>query len=195
MTLKDELSNYNIENCKNVILHISSNDADNGKDSDTFCDDYISLLESLVEDDRRIIIFGLLPRRGMDLEPYIIKKLKSVFDENNIDFVNHFDSFLESGKLSQTYYRHDKVYLNVNDIRKLLSNVNNVCKVTQSNTKRQSLSSRGRSQRLGKWSGPPSSRGPRSLPQYCHICCIRGHNTPECWFNGRNAGMTSFSPQ
>ena len=103
--LQDKLSNYNIENCKTVLLHIGGNDADNGKDLDTFCDDYISLLESLVEDDRRIIISGLLPRRGMDLEPYDVQ-LKLVCDEILIDFVNHFDSFLESGKLSQTFYRH-----------------------------------------------------------------------------------------
>ena len=111
----------------------------------------------------------------------------------NIEFVNHFDSFLESGKLPQTYYRHVKVHLNVTGIGKLLSNVNNVNKVTQSNPKRRSLSYRGRSQHLGKWSSPPSNRGPRSFPQYCHICCIRGHSTQECWFNSRNAGMTSFS--
>ena len=192
VTLKDKLTNCNIENCKTVILHIGGNDADNGKDLDTFCDDYISLLESLVEDGRRIIVSGLLPRRGIDLEPYN-EQLKSLCDENNIDFVNHFDSFLESRKLTQTYYRHDKVHLNVNGIGKLLSNVNKVYKVTQSNPKRRSLSYRGRSQHLDKWSGPPSSRGPRSFSQYCHICCIRGHSTQECWFNSRNAGMTSFS--
>ena len=116
-----------------------------------------------------IIVSGLLPRRGIDLEPYN-EQLNSLCDENNIDFVSHFDSFLESGKLPQTYYRHDKVHLNVNGIGKLLSNVNNVYKVTQSNPKRRSLSYRGRSQHLGKWAGPPSNRGPRSFPQYCHIC-------------------------
>ena len=192
VTLKDKLSNYNIENCKTVILHIGGNDADNGKDLDTFCDDYISLLESLAEDDRHIIVSGLVPRRGIDLEPYN-EQLKSLCDENNIDFVNHFDSFLESGKLQHSYYRHDKVHLNVNGIGKLLSNVNNVYKVTQSTPKRRFLSYRGRSQHIGKWSGPPSNRGPRPFPQYCHICCIRGHSTQECWFNSRNAGMTSFS--
>ena len=67
MTLKYKLTNYNIENCKNVILHIGGTDAENVKDLDTFCDDYISLLESLVEDDRFTIVSGLLPRRGIDL--------------------------------------------------------------------------------------------------------------------------------
>ena len=109
MTLKDKLNNYNIENCKTVLLLIGGNDADNGKHLDTFCGDYISLLESLVEDHRRIIVSGLLPRRGMDHKPYN-KQLKSVCDENFIVFVNNFDSFLESGKLSQTYYRHDNVH-------------------------------------------------------------------------------------
>ena len=51
VTLTDKLSSHNLEKCKTVILHVGGNDADDGKDLNTFCEDYISLLESLVEND------------------------------------------------------------------------------------------------------------------------------------------------
>ena len=122
-TLKEKLSAYNLENCKTIILHVGGNDADDGKDIDTFCDDYISLLETLVEEDRRIIVSGLLPRKSIDLKPYN-EQLKSLCEENDIEFVNNFDSFLfASGEIPATYFSRDKIHLNVNGTRKLLSNL------------------------------------------------------------------------
>lgn len=50
-TLKTKLEEFDLDKCKTVILHVGGNDADNGTDSEIFCDSYISLLESLVADD------------------------------------------------------------------------------------------------------------------------------------------------
>ena len=192
VTLKDKLSSYNLEKCKIVILHVGGNDADDGKDLNTFCEDYISLLESLVENDRRIIVSGLLPRKGKDLEPYN-EKLKSLCEENNIDFVNNYDSFLlASGELPATYYRYDKIHLNVNGTRRLLSNVDSSCKITRPASRKQTAPPSRMSQISGNRSGLLSGRGPRSFPKFCHICSKRGHSTQECWFNGRAAGIPDF---
>ena len=79
--------------CQTVIVHVGSNDADNGEDIDDFSDHYSSLLDSPVHDDRRIIVSGLLPRKGLNLEPYN-EQLKSLCEDNGIEFVNHFDRFL-----------------------------------------------------------------------------------------------------
>ena len=68
-TLKDKIKKYNIDECKTIILHVGGNDADQGVDIDSFCDNYIALLESLASDDRRIIVSGLLPRKTANLEP------------------------------------------------------------------------------------------------------------------------------
>lgn len=68
-TLKTKLENYNLENCKTIILQVGGNDADNEDDLDTFHENYVSLLDSLVSDERRIIVSGLLPRKLVDLGP------------------------------------------------------------------------------------------------------------------------------
>ena len=69
---------------------------------DSFQDEYISLLESLASDDCRLIVSGLLPRGSADLESYN-EQLKALCDENDIDFINHYDDFLlASGELPDT---------------------------------------------------------------------------------------------
>ena len=82
-TLQTKLDEFDLEKCKTVILHVGGNDADNGTDPETFCDRYISLLESLVADDRRIVVSCLTPRQSVDLEPYN-DKLKALCAENDI---------------------------------------------------------------------------------------------------------------
>ena len=90
--VKTKLGEYDIDNCKTIILHVGGNDTDNGTDPEEFCDSYISLLDSLVADDRRIVVSGLLPRRSVDLEP-LNNKLKALYAENDIEYVDHYDSF------------------------------------------------------------------------------------------------------
>ena len=70
-TFKNKLDDYNLDKCKTAILHVGSNDVDDGKDLDDFCDDYISLLDTLAHEDRRIIVSGLLPIHGISLEPIV----------------------------------------------------------------------------------------------------------------------------
>lgn len=91
-SLKTKLGEYDIDKCKTIILHVGGNDADNGTDAESFCDSYVSLLDNLLADDRRLIVSGLLPRESVDLEPYN-DKLKSLCDENNIEYIEHFDGF------------------------------------------------------------------------------------------------------
>ena len=70
VSLKEKLQEYDIQKCKTVILHVGGNDADDEDSLETFCDNYIELLESLACDDRLLIVSGLLPRKSVDLEPY-----------------------------------------------------------------------------------------------------------------------------
>ena len=101
-TLKSKLQEYDIDNCKTIILNVGGNDGDNGADMDSFQDEYISLLESLASDDCRLIVSGLLPRGSADLESYN-EQLKALCGENDIDFINHYDDFLlASGELPDT---------------------------------------------------------------------------------------------
>ena len=111
-------------------VHVGGNDADDGKDLVDFCDDYISLSESLAQEDRRIIVSGLLRRQCANLEPFN-EQLKSLCEENDIEFINNFDNFMyASGELPKTYFKKDKIHLNYNGTMKLLSNIDNSIKVT-----------------------------------------------------------------
>ena len=119
-TLKEKLCAYNLDNCKTIIVHVGGNDADDGNDLETVCDDFISLLESLVDKDRCLLVSGLLPRLNIDLKPYN-EKLKSLCDETNIEFTNNFESFLfASDEIPVAYFARDKIHLNVNGTRKFL---------------------------------------------------------------------------
>ena len=185
VTLKDKLRAYNLDKCKTIIVHVGGNDADDDKDLESFCDDYISLLESITCEDRRIIVSGLLPRKGIDLEPYN-EQLKALCDENNIEFINNFNCFLfASGELPATYFNPDKLHLNTNGTRKLLSNVDKMCKVTRPVSQGQTIPGRRMSQFSGVGRGPQMGWRPRSNAKYCHICSRGGHSTQECYFNGR----------
>lgn len=191
-TLKNKLRAYNFEKCKTIIVHVGGNNAYDGKDIETFCDDYISLLESLAGYDCRIIVSGLLPRKGIDLEPYD-KQLKALCDENKIEFINNFNSILfASVELPATYFLSDKFQLNTNGTRKRLSNVDKLCKVTRPGSQSQSVQAHRLSQFPGAGRGPQMGWRPRSNPKYCNICSKRGQSTPECNFNRRVTDTSRF---
>ena len=189
-TLNSKLKQYDLENCTTIILHVGGNDADNGIDLDSFQDDYIDLMDSLASDDRRLIVSGLLPRETVDLAPYN-RQLKLLCDENHVDFIDHYDSFLlASGELPTSYYHRDKVHLNVGGTRKLLHNIDRLCKVAGS-TVSSEAESRGRGPRSrGPRNVAPTDRRSQRSPKFCHICSMSNHNTCDCYFNSRRAGMT-----
>ena len=136
---------------------------------------------------------GLLPRKNIDLKPYN-DKLKSLCEVNNIEFANNFDNFLfASGEIPATYFGRDKIHLNVNGTKKLLSNIDKLCKVTRPDSQTQTLHS-NRNHRYG--GGRPRSqgaRGPRTSQKYCHICSKQGHSTQECYYNGKITGTSRYS--
>ena len=76
-----------------MIVHVGSNNADDGQDIDDFCDDHSSLIDTLTHEDRQVIVSGLLPRKDSNLEPYN-EQLKSLCEDNGIEYVNHFDNFV-----------------------------------------------------------------------------------------------------
>lgn len=191
-TLKNKLTKYNIDECKTIILHVGGNDGDNGDDLEDFCDNYTDLLESLVSDDRRLIVSGLLPRETCNLEPYN-DQLKSLCAENDIEYIDHYDSFLlATGEIPSSYYWKDKVHLNQHGKRKLLSSINEVCKITSDQNQRYP---RRLFQGSRQGVRPPYHRGSRPLSKFCHICRTNNHSTQVCWYNGRNSGMPGRSAQ
>ena len=145
----------------------------------------MSLLYSISAENRRIIVSGLLPRKSVDLKPYN-DRLKTICDENDIEFIDNYDSFLlVSGEMPSTFFNHDKLQLNNQDTRRLLSCMNKVITVTK-NTPRQPKPPRG----MNRNNPRPPRNGHNRSTKFCHICSTPYHSTQECWFNGKKHTAT-----
>ena len=185
--LTDKINELNIENCETIILHVGGNDADNGEDIESFREHYESLIDTVNDGNRRIIVSGLLPRESVDLEPYN-ETLKSLCADNTVELVDNYDSFLlATGELVDSYYSKDKVHINMTGTRKLLENINKVHKVcNMQRAHRQHTDHNNFRQRQTTF------RGNSQSSKYCHICCRNGnHSTYECWYNGRNERLAT----
>ena len=72
---------------------MGGNDADQGMDLNNFTDSYTSLINDLTSENRHIIVSGLLPRASANLDPYN-ERLRTLCEDQNIDFVDSYNSFL-----------------------------------------------------------------------------------------------------
>ena len=190
VSLREKLKTYDIESCKTVILLVDGNDADDGDSLETFCDNYIELLESLASYDRRLIVSGLLPRKSVDLEPYN-DTLRSLCAENDTEFIDNYQNFLlASGEIPSSYFWTDKLHLNQHGTRKLVTDIDKTCKI-----KRSDVPEHNRNQSKRPFMGPrrmmapPAYRGRQEMSRFCHICHINNHSTQQCWYNGRSSGV------
>ena len=109
--LTDKINELNIENCETIILYDGGNDADNGEDIESFREHYESLIDTVKDGNRRIIVSELLSRESVDLEPYN-ETLKSLCADNIVELVDNYDGFLlATGELVDSYYSKDKVHI------------------------------------------------------------------------------------
>ena len=192
-TLRRKLLEFNIDRCKTIIIHVGGNDADCGSDLDTFSDDYFSLLNSLSSSGRRLIVSGLLPRETVNLEPYN-QKLKSLCEDYDIEFVDHYQGFLlGTGEMLDSCFQRDMIHVTSAGTKKLLNNINNIYQISEHVplTRRTSIV-KGFSQNSWRNSVASRNRGYNSSTKFCHICSRNGHSTQECWFNGRNKGTDGY---
>ena len=103
-------------------------------DLDSFSDSYVELLHSLETDNRRIIVSCLLPRQSVDLKPYN-EILKAAWEENDIQYIDHYNSFLlASGEMPKSYLHKDKLHLRVPGTQKLICDINKIHTITGNKT-------------------------------------------------------------
>ena len=191
--LQNKLKQYNIQRCKTMIIHVGGNDADQGADLETFTESYTSLLDNLESENRRLIVSGLLPRESVNLEPYN-EKLKTLCQNRDIEFIDHYNGFLlASGDMADSYFYKDKIHLNSFGKKKLLKNIDVVHKITSEHTNYETAVPRKGHAFAGR-SGFHAHEGRyKSGSQYCHICTRNGHSTQDCWYNGRNTGLNGLN--
>ena len=192
-TLAKKINNYDISNCKTTILHVGGNDADNGMDLDSFSDSYVELLHFLETDNRRIIVSGLLPRQSVDLKPYNVI-LKAICEENDIQYIEHYNSFLLAfGEMPESYFHKDKLHLRISGTQKLISNINKIYTITVNKTDNDH-SSVPRKDLANRRPAYSVQHQHRLTHKYCHICARKGHATEESWYNGRSNSQTMYFP-
>lgn len=193
-SIKAKLIDYDIEQCKTIIVHVGGNDADNGVDLETFSEKYESLLNIVSDGTRRVIVSELLPRETVDLKPYN-ETLKSLCADNAVEFVENYDSFLlANGDMPDSYYYNDKVHISATGTRRLLNNISELHQITRPYSASRHHSYTQRSG-YGFRRRPNNTdfRGHGYDTKYCHICSRNGHSTQECWYNGRNSSHTNLS--
>ena len=184
-SLKSKLSEYNLDQCKTVLLFVGGNDADNGTDIETFAEKYETLITDLMTHDRRVIVVGLLPRTTVDLNPFN-DRLKTLCEAYGVEFIDNYKSFLlASGEIPDSYFQSDKVHLNNFGLRRLLTNVDRahpiVSKRPAQSADRQSNATQSGIHRPKGARG--YARGSPFATKFCHICSKNGHETRECRSN------------
>ena len=192
-TICDSISKYDITSCKTIILHVGGNDADSGVDINTFSNNYVSLLNNLDAENRRIIVSGLLPRESVDLKPFN-QTLKDTCSKNDIEFIDNYDSFLlASGEMPDSYFHPDKLHLKVLGTQKLLSNFEKVQSIRSSRKSNgdQTFPSNGSHLKGNTVVHKRKMYG--STRKFCHICSMNGHFTRDCWYNGRSMPQAVYS--
>ena len=169
--IKSKISDLNIEQCETLIIHVSENDADNGIELDSFYEEFDSLIDSVSDGTRRIIISGLLPRDTVDLVPYNTL-LQSLCADNAVEFVDNYNNFLlASGEIADTYFCKDKVHINTEDTRRLLCNIDKLHRDTrQYATLEQHNLSQGYRQGFRRNTRGFISREYQSSPNYSYRC-------------------------
>lgn len=189
--MKSRLDNLDIQNCKTLTIHVGGNDASDSEELDTLRDKYETLLESVSDGNRRVLVSELLPRGDVDLEPYN-EELRSLCVDNAVEFVENFNGFLlATGELPDTFFYTDKVHINAVGTRRLLANIDKLHRVTRDSAP---TAQRTYKQRIGSYTRNCTPRFKHFRPsrQFCHICCRNGsHSTQECWYNVRGNGFVS----
>lgn len=103
-TLTSKINDLDIELCTTVIIHVGGNDADNGADLDTFRENFDTLINTVCDGTRRVIVSEPLPRESVDLEPYN-ETLSSLCADNAVEFVENYNSFLlATGEIPDTFF-------------------------------------------------------------------------------------------
>ena len=128
-TLKENITKMDLSRYEKIVLHIGGHDVDAKVGPTEFKHKYQSLLNSLADKNCKILISGLLPRRGTNMKPYnsILNDLSSQFKAQFID--NHDSFIMASGKLPFEYYQADRVNLKFPGTRLLVQNINDKCKI------------------------------------------------------------------
>ena len=165
-------------------MQVGGNDADDGVDLNTFSKNNVTLLNSISEDNRHIIVTGLLPRTSVDFKPYN-GKLKDICVENEIEFIYNYDCFLLApGEKSSSFFHQDKLHINVHGTRRFLSGINKILPVTKYTSGSYKLKPQ-QGRHMNNIS-PPLRKGRHMSQIFCHICSKSDHCTQDCLVNRRN---------
>ena len=188
-TLKAKLDDLEIDNCKTLIVHVGGNDAGGGEELGDFRDNFDSLLGTVNDGNRRVIVSELTPRDDANLEPYN-EVLRSLCDDNEVEFVENYKSFLlATGELPLAFFHKDKLHINNAGTRKLLANIDKLHRVTRASA--APSQQHYKYQKRSGYQAFPNTKSHHPAAKFCHICSRTGnHNTQECWYNGRNDGFT-----
>lgn len=127
--LKDSLSKMDLSRYKDIVIHIGGHDIDGNIKPAAFRQKYQALLDSLISQNLKVHISGLLPRGPKCVKPFN-DILVNLSQNLNIDFIANYDSFvLASGDRPFDFFHPDRVNLKFAGTRTLVRNIHNSCPI------------------------------------------------------------------
>ena len=127
--LKHELAKMDLSRYENIVLHVGGHDIDANISQTAFREKYSSLLNSLNFENCKLFVSGILPRRGINVKPFntILSDLCRLMKTEYVD--NHDSFVMASGEIPFDFFFPDKVNLKFSGTRKLVQNINKLCKI------------------------------------------------------------------
>ena len=117
----------NLEPYEKIILHIGESDVSAGADVKTLWSNMHKLLHDL-RAKFTVVVSGLLPRKGYDIKAFN-SKIKKLYQEYDVEFVDHHDSFvMASGEVPRSLFYGDKISLRPAGTATLVCNLDSKCK-------------------------------------------------------------------
>ena len=127
--LKDSLSKMDLSRYQDIVIHIGGHDIDGNIKPAAFRQKYQALLDSLISQNLKVHVSGLLPRGQKNVKPFN-DILVNLSQNLNIDFIANHDSFvLASGDCPFDFFHPDRINLKFAGIRTLVRNIHSSCKV------------------------------------------------------------------
>lgn len=122
--LTEKLKTMDLSIYDTVITHVGDFDIVDGADLNMYENDYKYLL-SVVSAKCKVVVSGLLPRGGTNVNPFNAK-LKTLCDKMKVAFIDNHDSFImASGDMPKNLFHADKVNLKHDGTVTLIRNIHN----------------------------------------------------------------------
>jgi hypothetical protein len=115
---------WNIDECKNVVIHVGGNDVSSKASLSTTCDDIIETVTSLQKQEIRVYLCTICPRSDVDVA-HLNDEIRAICTSTNATLVYKSFVYGDGGVVKLLFHR-DGIHLNETGSRTLVMAINQV---------------------------------------------------------------------